>query len=76
MKNTNEKTTDCRSENFSKYILSAVFGVFALGLVVLGLTILPVVGLVLALPVVAVAIVLIRARLNDQCQIDFSPDVS
>lgn len=66
------KTTNCLLQRFSKYLLSGVFGVFALGLVVLGVTILPVVGLIMALPVAAVAIFLIRTRLNDQCQIDFN----
>jgi len=69
------ENTNCLSQRISKYLLSAVFGVFALGFVILGVTILPVVGLVMALPVVAVAIVLIRTRLNDQCQIDFTTDV-
>ena len=66
----------CTSEKFSKYFLSGLFGVFALGLVVLGFTFLPIIGFVLALPVVAIAFVLSRTRLNDQCELDFKNDVS
>ncbi|WP_035240419.1 hypothetical protein [Desulfobacter vibrioformis] len=69
------ENTNCLSQRVSKYLLGAVFGVFSLGFVVLGVTILPVVGLIMALPVAAMAIVLIRTRLNDQCQIDFTTDV-
>lgn len=70
------KNTNCLSQTISKYALSSVFVVFALGLVVLGVTILPIAGLILAVPVAGVAFILIRSRLNNQCQIDFSSDVS
>ncbi|WP_020589886.1 hypothetical protein [Desulfobacter curvatus] len=66
----------CTSEKFSKYFLSSLFGLFSLGLVVLGFTLLPIIGFVLALPVVAISIILIRTRLNDQCELDFNTDVS
>lgn len=66
----------CTSEKISKYFLAGVFVVFALGLVVLGFTFLPFIGFVLALPVAAIAIVLIRTRLNDQCQLDFDTNAS
>jgi len=70
------KNNICTSERFSKYFLSGLFGVFSLGLVVLGFTFLPIIGFVLALPVVAIAVVLIRTRLNDQCELDFNNDAS
>lgn len=66
----------CTSEKFSKYFLGGLFGLFSLGLVVMGFTFLPVIGFVLALPVLAVGVVLIRTRLNDQCELDFNTDVS
>lgn len=70
------KSNRCTSEKFSKYFLSGLFGVFSLGLVVLGFTLLPIIGFFLALPVLAIAFVLIRTRLNDQCELDFNNDVS
>lgn len=70
------KNDRCTSEKFYKYFLSGLFGVFSLGLVVLGFTFLPIIGFVLALPVVAIAFVLIRTKLNDQCELDFNNDVS
>nr|WP_320191561.1 hypothetical protein [uncultured Desulfobacter sp.] len=66
----------CTSETFSKYFLGGLFGLFSLGLIVLGFTLLPVIGFVLALPVLAIGIFLIRTRLNDQCELDFNTDVS
>lgn len=66
----------CTSERFSKYFLGGLFALFSLGLVVLGFTLLPIIGFVLALPVLAIGIFLIRARLNDQCELDFNTDVS
>lgn len=70
------KNNKCTSEKFSKYFLSGLFGLFSLGLVVLGFTLLPVIGFILALPVLAIAVILIRTRLNDQCQLEFNADAS
>lgn len=70
------KNNTCISEKFSKYFLSGLFGLFSLGLVVLGFTFLPVIGFIMAVPVVAIAVILIRTRLNDHCQLDFNADVS
>lgn len=70
------KNNKCTSQKFSKYFLSGLFGLFSLGLVVLGFTFLPIIGFLLALPVVAIAVILIRIRLNDQCQLDFNSDIS
>lgn len=66
------KNNKCTSEKFSKYFLGGLFGLFSLGLVVLGFTLLPIIGFVMAVPVFAIGVVLIRTRLNDQCQLDFS----
>jgi hypothetical protein len=42
-------------------------------LVVIGITLMPVFGFMLAIPVTALAIYIFRLHLNDQCEIDF-PD--
>ena len=70
------KNNNCTSETLSKYFLSSLFGLFALGLVVMGVTFLPGIGLLLAVPVVAIAFVLIRTKLDDQCRMDFNKDIS
>ena len=67
---------NCTSEKISKYFLGGLFIVFSLGLVVMGFTFLPIIGLVMALPVLALSIYLIRTRINDQCELEFDTDVS
>jgi hypothetical protein len=42
----------------------------------MGFTFLPIIGFVLALPVLAIAFVIIRTRLNDKCELDFNADVT
>ena len=66
----------CTTEKFSKYFLGALFSVFSLGLIVLGFTLLPIIGFVLALPVLALSIYLVRTRINDQCELEFNTDAS
>lgn len=70
------KNNKCKSEKFFKYFLSSLFVVFSLGFVVMGFTFLPIIGFVLALPVLAIAFVIIRTRFNDKCELDFNADVS
>ena len=45
----------------------------AAALVIIGVTLMPVFGFMLAIPVTALAIYTFRLHLNDQCEIDF-PD--
>ena len=42
----------------------------AFALFILGITLLPVIGIFLALPVLALSIYIFRLHLNDQCEID------
>jgi hypothetical protein len=42
---------------------------FGLGLIVLGFTVLPIFGLILAIPVLGASAYFIRAHLNKECQI-------
>jgi hypothetical protein len=70
------KDNTCTSEKFSKYFLGGLFIVFSLGLFVLGFTLLPIIGFVLALPVLALSAFFIRARINDQCELEFNTDAS
>jgi hypothetical protein len=68
------KDNTCTSEKVSKYFLGGLFIVFSLGLIVLGFTLLPIIGFVLALPVLALSVFFIRARINDQCELEFNTD--
>jgi hypothetical protein len=59
----------CFIERLSKLGISITLLVFGLGLVVIGLTIIPVFGLVFAVPVLLASGYFIKAHLNRECQI-------
>ncbi len=60
----------CVSERMMKYGLGAMLVAAALALSVISVTLLPVIGFVLVIPVVALAVYVFRLHLNDQCEID------
>lgn len=66
------KTTDCVPQKISKYFLTTLLGLAALGLIVIGVTLLPIVGIIMAIPVIALAVYLFQSRMDDQCEIDFN----
>ncbi len=68
------KTTECIPQKISKLMLGLILMGFALALIIIGATLLPVFGFILALPVIALAIYIFRLHLNDQCEIDFSAE--
>ena len=65
------KFTQCIPQKFSKLMMGSMMLIAATALVVIGVTLLPVFGIVLAVPVTALAIYIFRLHLNDQCEIDF-----
>ncbi len=65
------KTTECVPQKISKFMLGLILMGFASALIIIGVTLLPVFGFILALPVIALAIYIFRLHLNDQCEIDF-----
>ena len=65
------KITECVPQKISKLMLGLILMGFALALIIIGVTLLPVFGFILALPVIALAIYIFRLHLNDQCEIDF-----
>ncbi len=67
------KTTQCVPQKISKLMLGSIMLAAAAALVVIGLTLMPIFGFMLAIPVTALAIYIFRLHLNDQCEIDF-PD--
>jgi hypothetical protein len=59
----------CFFERLSKLGIGITLLLFGLGLVIIGLTIIPVFGLVLAAPVLLASGYFMRAHLNRECQI-------
>jgi len=68
------KTTECVPQKISKLMLGLIMVGFAAALIIIGVTLMPVFGFLLALPVIALAIYIFRLHLNDQCEIDFSAE--
>jgi len=60
----------CMSEKMYKYSLGGLLLAAALALSIISVTLLPVIGFVLVIPVVALAVYVFRLHLNDQCEID------
>ncbi len=65
------KATQCVPQKISKLMMGSIMLAAAAALVIIGVTLLPIVGFVLAIPVIALAIYIFRLHLNDQCEIDF-----
>ena len=65
------KAIQCVPQKISKLIMGSIMLAAAAALVVIGVTLLPVFGFVLAVPVTALAIYIFRLHMNDQCEIDF-----
>ena len=65
------KATQCVPQKISKLMIGSIMLAASAALVVIGVTLLPVFGFVLAIPVTALAIYTFRLHLNDQCEIDF-----
>ena len=59
----------CLPQKVTKLALGILFLLFGSGTAVLGVTILPVIGLILALPLFIVGIYFIRSHLNQKCEI-------
>jgi len=68
------KTTQCVPEKISKFMIGSLMLAAAAGLVVIGMTLLPVFGFMLAVPVIALSVYIFRLHLNKECQIDLSSE--
>lgn len=64
------KLNECIPERMSKLLVGSLLLIGALVLVAIGFTILPVVGIILAIPVAGLGIYFIRVHLNEKCEID------
>jgi hypothetical protein len=59
-------------QKISKLLLGSLMLVAAIALVIIGITLLPVFGFILAVPVIALSFYIYSLNLNDQCEIDIS----
>ncbi len=66
------KSNECVPQRISKLMLVALLLAAATGLIIIGVTILPFFGFILAIPVLALAVYLYTLHLNDQCELDIS----
>ena len=60
----------CLVERFSKVGMGLFFLLISLGLILSGVTVLPVFGFLLAVPVFLISLYFFRAHLNKDCQIE------
>ncbi|MCJ8498988.1 hypothetical protein [Desulfatitalea alkaliphila] len=60
---------NCMPEKISKAAIGIVFCLLGLGMVVLGLTILPYIGLFIAVPFFVLAFYFFRSHLTESCEI-------
>lgn len=66
------KLTDCVPQRISKLFIGSLLIAGSLGLFISGFTILPVIGLILAVPVAVLGVYFIRMHLTKECEVDFS----
>jgi hypothetical protein len=59
-------------QKISKLLLGSLVLAAAIALVIIGITLLPVFGFILAVPVIALSFYIYSLNLNDQCEIDLS----
>jgi len=53
-------------------MMAAVLLTGAIGFIVIGVTLLPLIGFIVAIPFIALAFYFLNAKLDDHCEIDFS----
>nr|NJM02098.1 hypothetical protein [Desulfobacula sp.] len=59
-------------QKISKLFLASLMLAAAIALIIIGVTLLPVFGFILALPVIALSFYIYSLHLNDRCEIDLS----
>jgi hypothetical protein len=64
----------CLFERFSKIGLGLFFLMVSLGFMLSGVTVLPIFGFLIALPLLLISMYFFRAHLNKECQIEEAAD--
>jgi hypothetical protein len=59
----------CLPQKLSKLALGILFLIFGTGTAILGVTVLPLIGLVLAAPLFIIGIYFVRTHLNQKCEL-------
>lgn len=65
------KLNPCVSQRISKWLLGFLLAGAGFGLLIIGVSLFPVIGVSLAIPVFGMAIFIFSRDLNDQCEIVF-----
>lgn len=60
----------CMPQKISKLMLGFILLGAAIGLIIIGITLLPVFGFIMAMPVLALSIYVFSLHLNKECEID------
>ncbi len=60
----------CLVERFSKIGIGAFFFIMSIGFMLSGITVLPVFGFLVAIPLLLISLYFFRAHLNKDCQIE------
>jgi hypothetical protein len=66
------KAINCIPQKMMQYIFVGLLVAAAIAMTVVSLTILPIIGFAVVIPVVILAVYVFRLRMNDQCDIDLS----
>jgi hypothetical protein len=64
------QTKACMPERFSKLLLATILLLGGIGFGVIGITVLPFIGLVVAIPMLVLAGYFYRVHLNERCRIE------
>ncbi len=64
------KLSSCMPQKISKFAIGLMLVAAALIMVILGFTVLPIIGQVLAVLILILAVYVFKLHLNDQCKID------
>jgi len=64
------QTKACMPERFSKLLLAAILLLGGIGFGVIGFTVLPVIGLLAAVPMLVLSGYFYRVHLNEKCRIE------
>jgi len=65
------KTIKCVSERVFKITIATFLLIGAIGFIAIGFTLLPLIGFIVAIPFIVLAFYVLKAKLNDRCEINF-----
>lgn len=66
------KSIKCLPQRGFKIMMAVILLTGAVGFIAIGVTLLPLIGFVVAIPFIALAFYFLNAKLDDHCEIDFS----